>query len=539
MSPQDGVEESTARGFGRSGLIPLLVALLPLACGDGYPTGPSEGGVGHRVDPALGFPDSSLALAVAEAAGTTPPESLSVLVAQRRGIKEVVGIERLRRLRVLDLADNQISDVSPIALLDSLVFLDLTANSIEDISSLARLRSLQILLVGGNRITNLEALLGLSSLKSLSVLGNPLDTRQLGFLRILSAAGVQVDREVADWPVEPDPDEPGFGVFSFAFTAQSRVGRHANIWVGSTLDVTSIAPLVDENASFGEFDWSPAGDRIIFDSDREDPLRQFDRTYVMGLGGIAPEAITAFHANRVSNRWSPNGEWVAYVETRKDGRFGNLHLIRPDGSGDSLLTSSGRDGAPMWSPDGSLIAFQRIGDGAGIWLHDVAGGTEWQLVASPSVEYIDWAPSGDWLVYNAYFNLQSDVCVANVDGTTWRLTEDSGFDGHATWSPDGKQILFVSSRDMPGVDASGDLWLMAEDGSGKRKITPSDGRYWQPSWSPDGTSIACLSDRSGVLAVHVLDVTGQLVFNITGGVTVPMDMTLFRGGGVFVRWAPQ
>ena len=110
----------------------------------------------------------------------------------------------------------------------------------------------------------------------MSLLANPLGPEQATHLAAFSEAGVQLDREAPEGQVNPDyvePDSPSFGDFHFAFTARGRSGHRTNIWVGSTSDIGRIAPLVDETASFGDFDWSPSGDRILFDSNREDGLR--------------------------------------------------------------------------------------------------------------------------------------------------------------------------------------------------------------------------------------------------------------------------
>jgi dipeptidyl aminopeptidase/acylaminoacyl peptidase len=64
--------------------------------------------------------------------------------------------------------------------------------------------------------------------------------------------------------------------------------------------------------------------------------------------------------------------------------------------------------------------------------------------------------------------------------------------GGTTWSPDGKQIAFVSN-----ISGRNNLWLVPPSGGWPMQLTISDQRQSQPAWSPDGTWIAYISDHDG------------------------------------------
>ena len=64
--------------------------------------------------------------------------------------------------------------------------------------------------------------------------------------------------------------------------------------------------------------------------------------------------------------------------------------------------------------------------------------------------------------------------------------------GGSTWSPDGKQVAFISN-----ISGRNNLWIVPATGGWPTQLTISDQRQSQPVWSPDGTWIAYISDHDG------------------------------------------
>ena len=79
------------------------------------------------------------------------------------------------------------------------------------------------------------------------------------------------------------------------------------------------------------------------------------------------------------------------------------------------------------------------------------------------------------------------------------------------WSPDGGTIAFVSNE-----TGSDDIWVVRPDGSGQRNLTEN---HWEwdkhPSWSPDSTRIAFWSNRNGVKQIWIMDADGRNARNIS------------------------
>jgi len=90
------------------------------------------------------------------------------------------------------------------------------------------------------------------------------------------------------------------------------------------------------------------------------------------------------------------------------------------------------------------------------------------------------------------------------DGTGLRrLTADTGFDDDAAWSPNGRRIAFASNRAHPEQACEGlnsacdyDIYVMSADGSNVRRLTRDPGSDREPQWSPDGQRIVFASSRA-------------------------------------------
>ncbi len=124
-----------------------------------------------------------------------------------------------------------------------------------------------------------------------------------------------------------------------------------------------------------------------------------------------------------------------------------------------------------------------------IWVMDADGSNQTNITNTPAVsEYAPiWSPDGTKIAYVVGENYISGVWVMNADGTgQFKLSTFTGWEFGPTWSGDSSQIALV--RYVPGIVMSVqfDIFVVALDGSSDVNITNSDYDEIEPAWSPDG-----------------------------------------------------
>jgi TolB protein len=135
------------------------------------------------------------------------------------------------------------------------------------------------------------------------------------------------------------------------------------------------AAAIDTAPSF-----SPDGARICFESDRGGK----QQVYVMGANGGTAQRISFGDGSYSTPVWSPRGDFIAFTKQSR-GQFG-IGVMKPDGSGERLLTEGFHNEGPTWAPNGRVLAFFRDpGGNAGPALYtvDITGRNE-QRVPTPS-----------------------------------------------------------------------------------------------------------------------------------------------------------
>jgi TolB protein len=128
--------------------------------------------------------------------------------------------------------------------------------------------------------------------------------------------------------------------------------------------------------------YSPDGREIVFESDREGGEQQL---YVMGADGSGVRRISGGEGRYSTPVWSPRGDYIAFTK-QLAGRF-LIGVLRPDGSGERILTEGFHNEGPTWAPNGRVLMFFRESQGEGggprIYSVDLTGYNE-RVVNTPS-----------------------------------------------------------------------------------------------------------------------------------------------------------
>ena len=157
-------------------------------------------------------------------------------------------------------------------------------------------------------------------------------------------------------------------------------------WNFFVMDLRSKATtrLTDTQAIDTAPSYSPDGSRICFESDRGG--RQ--QNHVMNAGGGPAQRISFGDGKPYSTPvWSPRGDYIAF--TRQSQSKFAIGVMKPDGSGERILTEGFHNEGPTFSPNGRVIMFFRyLGGNAGPSLYsvDISGRNE-QRLPTPSYAF--------------------------------------------------------------------------------------------------------------------------------------------------------
>ncbi|MAF09198.1 hypothetical protein CMK11_02005 [Candidatus Poribacteria bacterium] len=228
--------------------------------------------------------------------------------------------------------------------------------------------------------------------------------------------------------------------------------------------------------------WSPDSTQIAFHSGRID-TNQVWTLAADGSDNDNAERITTVATNWRPD-WSPDGLEMVYTSQRVGGANDLFAMTLATGAETNPTLGAADADYASWAPDGSGIAFWSSGEAVVI---DAASGavlastpTDDEFSGATPFRRVAWEPDGSTLL----FGYGQHVYKMSSDGASLvSLTEGAaGSSGYPTWSPDGSRIAFVTDR-----DGSPQVWMMNADGSNEEALTTvSTGSYvdtW-PAWRP-------------------------------------------------------
>jgi dipeptidyl aminopeptidase/acylaminoacyl peptidase len=290
---------------------------------------------------------------------------------------------------------------------------------------------------------------------------------------------------------------------------------------------------------------------------------------------------------------SPDGKWVAYgistpdMETNRG--VGNIWLVGTSGGDAILLTQSGKDSAPSWSPDGKTLAFLSGRDGTSqVYVISMEGGEAKKLTTlSTGADLFKWSPDGKSIAFTSgvYVDCKDDACnkkrdeekekskvkahvaehllyrhwdhwsegkrshlfIQPVEATpaAHDLTEAAdydvppdqrGGDTDLNFSPDSKEICYTAVTDkMEATSTNGDLFLVPVTGGEPKRITTNQGFDGNPVYSPDGKYIAY---HAQMTPGYEADRWQVMLYNRQAGQSENISASFDRSAGE-LSWSPD
>ena len=255
-----------------------------------------------------------------------------------------------------------------------------------------------------------------------------------------------------------------------------------------------------------------------------------------GLGFNAPEEVVWVERSGLSRTvdpgWtreiefeavavSPSGEQLA-VEIVTGDNQEDIWIKQLDEGPLSRLTFSGSNNRnPTWTPDSRSVTYVSEREQPGIWQKraDGSGSEELVLELDRPVTSVEWSRNGEWLIFSV-INLRSDDVWAfrpGVDSAPTPILASPFNEFEPTLSPDGRSLAYVSDesgqreiyvRPFPHTDEG--KWLISNDGG------------IEPAWSPDGQELF-FRDLTGQ-NLHVMDLgSGPSAARQTAIIKLPRD----------------
>jgi Tol biopolymer transport system component len=358
-----------------------------------------------------------------------------------------------------------------------------------------------------------------------------------GGVFILSAARFGEPFEIAQIENVPNvPDEAYVGLFLSSHNVdvkETAVFRNVRVirpvkvgftpyrdYIGSRLEILNVenghrSQVYSSRVPFEAPNWLPDGSALLYNASGNDPATR-GRLWRFDLATRTPVLIDTGFALRNNNDHvlSFDGKQIAISDQSQDNRQSTIYTLPATGGVPKRITPLTPSYMHSWTLDAKWLIYTggRIPKGGKENEFDIyraaadGSGKEINLTNSPGLDDgPELSPDGKWIYFNSTRTGQMQIWRMTPDGKNQeRVTKDDKWnDWFPHFSPDGKWITIISY----GLDVEPTnhpyykhcvLRIMPVDGSAPPKVIAyiygGQGTINVPSWSPDGTHVAFVSN---------------------------------------------
>jgi dipeptidyl aminopeptidase/acylaminoacyl peptidase len=238
------------------------------------------------------------------------------------------------------------------------------------------------------------------------------------------------------------------------------------------------------------------------------------RIWMIPTTGSEPIPLTAEDVSSEHPRWSPDGKFLAFTSKRGDNKSSQVYLLNRMGGEGQRLTETVQDVDDFaWSADSKRLVLV-LRDPSPDELDEAAAknksdsGDSKEKPKTPHPIVVDrYEYKADEIGY--LDRRRAHLYVFDIATKTMtQVTSGDYDDAEPAWSPDGKSLAFSSNRSQPDPDRTYDsnIWVVAADNTDKgahlTQITTNPGSDEHPVWSPDGRSIAYVTQLEPKLSEY-------------------------------------
>jgi len=256
--------------------------------------------------------------------------------------------------------------------------------------------------------------------------------------------------------------------------------------------------------------------------------------WVMDFDGANQQRLTSLHSIALTPRWSPDGLRIAFTCWRRGADNVTsaqicMHSMET-GRAVAFVAFRGTNSAPAWSPDGSSLMFMSSMHGdPELFTVDSTGGSLKRITYSAGADTsAAWNPkTGQQVAFVSDRGGIPQVYMMNADGTNvekLRLPDTMGYVIDPAWSPNGQLLAFSWRRPTGNYD----IYIMDVATGSIVEITRDAGRNERPSWAPDGRHIVFESTRTG----------SRQIWSMLADGSQPRQLT-FEGSNESPNWSPR